>query len=164
MRRNPILAVALFAASGAISYGVILVGGDGTYVGGVTFGVLAAWLFARSARLGVITVIVTDLVWIASERIAIFLIAGQHWNSYAGMAVAGLVGGAGVAVAAGLFRALPWATAAGVLAALPFGWWEQQGSDRPLIWCLTLWQAAVGTTLWACTAPLRALPDTVPDR
>jgi len=164
MPRNPILVALLFAASGAISYGVIIVRDAGTYLGGVTFGLLAAWQFVRSPRLGALTVVAADLVWIASERVAMWLIVDQHWNAYVGMAAAGLAGGLGVSMAAGLFRSAPWAVAAGVLAALPFGWWEQQGSDRPLLWCIALWQAAVGTTVWACSSRIRKLPDTVPDR
>jgi len=164
MPRNPILIAALFALSGAVSYGLIVVRDEGTYLGGVTFGLLAAWQFVRSAKFGILTVIAADLVWIASERIAILLIADQHWNPYMGMAIAGLTGGAGVAAAAGLVKSIPWSAAAGVVAALPFGWWQQLGSDRPLPWCFVLWQAAVGTTLLVSSSPVRALPDTVPDR
>ncbi len=165
--RNPIIVAVLFVLSGAISYVLFSAWNNPA---GVPFGLLAAYLFVRSWKLWAVVVVLVDLVWIASVRTAFALIADNR--TYFAMAVAGLVGGLGVALATGLgcrsllsVRCVCAAGIAGTLAALPFGWWVQ-GSEKNAfagVTCFAIWQAVVGTTLWARSSPVRALPGIVPN-
>ena len=157
----------LFGLSGAVSYGELWLWQDRPvtlWLGGVPFGILAACLFARTLQAGSFLVILFGLVWAASVETAIFLIGDHAWNSYIGMALAGLVGGFGVAASTGISyrsllsaRSLVLVTITGGVLALPFGYWEQKNADLPSshvlgIACFVLWQAAVGTFLFnLCT-------------
>jgi hypothetical protein len=137
---------------------------------------LGAYLFVRSWKLWIIAVVLIDLVWIVSERAAVFSIADHNAGYYPGMAGAGLLGGLGVGASTGLgccallsLRSLAAASGAGGLSALPFRWWVQTNLDEPRsgfagVACFAIWQPVVGTTLWARSSTICDLLDTAPGR
>ena len=170
VRRNPIVVALLFAVSGVITFLLLRTWNPGFYLGGITFGLLAGFLFVRFKKFWPVIVLQMDLVWMAAWRSAVFLIVDWRWNAYLGMMVAGVIGGLGVAASSGVgrrellaVRYLAILAAVGAIAALPFGWWEQKNSDSPLLWCFAIWQSVVGVTLWACNSRLVSLPDKAPD-
>jgi hypothetical protein len=157
--RNPIVVAILFALSGGITFGLLNTWNPGFYIGGVTFGLLAAILFTRPSWMWLVIIVLVNLVWIAAWRNAVFLITNLGWNSYAGMLVSGVIGGGGVAASTGISRRSLLAVQplivmalAGAIASLPFGWWEQKNTDSALPWCFAIWQCVTGVTLWACNS------------
>lgn len=166
--RSPTALAVLFGVSGAMSYCLLLLDWPFlVYLDGIVLGLVAAYVFVPSGNLRAVTVVLTDLVWIGSYRGAVLLIADHHWNPYAGMVIAGVWGGIGVAAVHGIGQrrllsgvSLLAAGFAGGVAALPFGWWEPRDSNVALLGCLILWQLAVGVTLSVCSSPRPALLDT----
>ena len=100
--REPVVLVAFLAVCGALSYFLFAARNARDFPAGIPFGLLAAYLFVRSWKLWIIAVVLIDLVWIASERAAVFSIADHNADYYPGMAGAGLLGGLGVAASTGL--------------------------------------------------------------
>jgi len=179
MPRNPIQVAALFALSGAASFGLVWAWDSlfyyaGSWVfnlDGIFFSVMAAYLFVPSRKLWGIVILLVDVVWIASAQSAAYLVANTHSNDYFSMAVGGAVGGLGVTLSVGLgshrllsLRSLALVTVVGSLAALPFTWWVRRDSKLSGFACFVVWQAMVGTTLWVRNSPIRELPGTAPNR
>jgi hypothetical protein len=169
--REPVVVVVLFALSGALSYFLFTFWNNQEFPPGIPFGLVAAFWLVRPWKLWPVSIVLIDLVWIGSVHTAIALMSDKR--TYLAMAVAGLIGGLGVAIATGIgcrtllsIPSLAMAAIAGGLAALPFGWWVQ-GSEKNAfagVACFAIWQAAVGTTLWARSSPVRERPNTAPDR
>lgn len=127
------------------------------FLGGITFGLVAAYLYACPPKVWFAIALLTDAIWYGSVQCAIHLIQDLSWNVYLAMAMAGLLGGVAVAASTGIghrgllsMRVLGAAAIAGALAALPLGWWEHHNEATGLIF-FPLWQAAVGTTMWVCS-------------
>jgi hypothetical protein len=144
----------MFALSGAISFGLLYIGHVGMFLGGITFGLVAAYLFACPPITWLPIVMLTDAVWYASVQLTIHLMQDYSWNVYAAMAVAGVFGAAAVAASTGTgwrallsVRVLAAAGFAGGLAALPLGWWEHHAEITGIVF-FPAWQALVGLAMW----------------
>jgi hypothetical protein len=164
--RNPIVVAVLFALSGVITDLQLANWDRGFYLGGVSFGLLAAIVFFRPGWMWLLLIVLMNLVWIAAWKTAVYLITDLTWNSYVGMAIAGVIGGVGVAASTGIERRnllaiqpLLVTAVAGGIASVPFGYWEPRSSDSPLIWCFAIWQCVTGVTLWACSSRAVAIAD-----
>jgi hypothetical protein len=148
----------LFALSGAISFGLLYVDQAGMYLGGITFGLVAAYLFGCAPMTWSPIVILTDAVWYGSVHLTIYLIQDHSWNTYLAMAAAGVLGGAAVAASIGVGcrgvlspRVLLAAGFAGGLAALPLGWWEHHAEITGIVF-FPAWQVLVGLAMWRAAA------------
>ena len=168
--------MAFLAVCGALSYFLFAARNARDFPAGIPFGLLAAYLFVRSWKLWIIAVVLIDLVWIASERAAVFSIADHNADYYPAWPVRACWAAWELRRPPGWAAALcspsdPWLGRAepGALSALPFGWWVQTNLDEPRsafagVACFAIWQAVVGTTLWARSSTIRDLPDTAPGR
>ena len=153
-----ILAAVLFAGAGVLSKLLLETALTRTFLGvapGVLpFAILAAILCVRPALRMPVVAILHCVVWTGAFWVAIALDrAIPHGN----MCVAGFVGGLGVAASTALgcrrlmhIRPLLLLAVAGAIAAVPFQLPVfTQGSDAAMAWPFAIWQAAVGTLLYA---------------
>ena len=143
------------------------------------FAVLCGLLFIRTVR-AILTVPLMVAVWLAAYSAATMVGLQTPNEAYLlPVAVGGLVGGLGIALAASIChrgllspRHLLAAALTGCVGALPFGFWLKSyylhlgGWPDPLQpvrlqYAFAIWQAAVGTCLYAvCTrAKKKALPE-----
>ncbi|MGA3026965.1 MAG: hypothetical protein ABSF98_19585 [Bryobacteraceae bacterium] len=153
-----ILAAVLFVGAGVLSELLMDTALTKTFLGVapavLPFAVLAAILCVRPALLMPVVAILHCLVWAGAFWVAVALDRG---TPHANMCAAGLVGGLGVAAATAigcrkLIRARPLLLLAGVgaVAAVPFQLpLFAEGSDAAMAWPFAIWQAAVGTLLYA---------------
>jgi hypothetical protein len=151
----------LFAITGAASS--FIAGGETfrSYLIGIPFGILAAYLIGGTPKKIVVTAALISLVWIVAFYTALEL--DRLHNTYLGMCMAGLVGGAGVLLSIQIGGAKPifWKTVGigaliGAVAAIPFCW-NYASSDTP--WGqFAIWQAAVGTYVYLAAGKVGTLP------
>jgi hypothetical protein len=153
-----ILAAVLFAGAGALSDFLMGTRLTQTFLGVapavLPFAILAAVLCVRPAPRMPVTAILICAVWAGAFWTAVALDRGDSWlNLFA----AGLVGGLGVAGATAIgcrrliqARSVCLLAAAGTLAAAPFRWQVfPQHDDASMVCALVIWQAVVGTLLYA---------------
>jgi hypothetical protein len=118
------------------------------------FAILAAILCVRPVLTMPVVAVLHCLVWTGAFWLAVYLDSdAPHWN----MLAAGLVGGLGVALSTAIgcpklwrIRAILALAATGAVAAVPFEMQLfTQGPDASMMWPFAIWQAAVGTLLYA---------------
>jgi hypothetical protein len=152
-----ILVAVLFAGAGVLTPQLMDTAPLRTSLGNapavLPFAILAALLCVRPVLLMPVVAILHCAVWSGAFWLAIALDSGiPHLN----MIAAGLVGGLGVAASTAigcrkLIRVRSFLMAAvGAIAALPFQVpIFMQGPDASIVWPFAIWQAAVGTLLYA---------------
>jgi hypothetical protein len=147
----------LFAGAGALSevlMGTVL---TKTFLGVapavIPFAILAVVLCVRPVKWMPVVAILICAVWAGAFWLAVAL---DRANSHANIFAAGLVGALGVAISTAigcrkLIRARPVCllSAAGALAAAPFQWSGFTESDAGMAAAFAIWQAVVGTLLYA---------------
>ena len=153
-----ILAAVLFAGAGVLSEMLMDTAVTKTLLGVapavLPFAILAAILCVRPALRMPAVAILLCLVWTGAFWVAVAL---DHTIPHANMCAAGLVGGLGVAASTAIgcrklihIRPLLLLAAAGAVAAVPFQLpLFTQGSDMDMAGAFAIWQAVVGTLLYA---------------
>jgi hypothetical protein len=159
-RREAIWPTVLFIGSGLLTYQIYYwIANPDRFplvmqlLTGIPFGLACSVRFIRSRKWIPLAVLLDSATWVAAYRLGLPL-AG-NLNPYAGMAVAGILGGLGVTASTGLGcrslytrRALGGAALVGAIAGLPFGLLLNRSGQEALILAISfpLWQVAVG--LW----------------
>jgi hypothetical protein len=152
-----VLAAVLFAGAGALSEVLMGTALTKTFLGVapavLPFAILTAILCVRPAWRMPVVAILLCAVWAGAFWLAVALDRG---DSYLNMFAAGLAGGLGVVVATAIgcrrlihARSVCLLAAAGTLAAAPFRWRVFPQDDVAMICAFVIWQAAVGTLLYA---------------
>jgi len=164
----------LFGLGGA--YSATMFTDDGGWRMGmlpIPFALISAVLFLRTP-LAVLVVPYISLVWLFAYLTAMISGMGAGSGSFWPVCAGGAVGGFGLLFGVAVsddrlftLRFVVRAVAIGALAALPFGFWLEAyrgSSGTPmesvepglLRWCFAIWQAAVGTYLYAIRTRERA--------
>ncbi|HTP88963.1 MAG TPA: hypothetical protein VMJ34_18555 [Bryobacteraceae bacterium] len=152
------LVAVAFAVAGVLSELLMGTAITKTFLGAapavLPFAILAAVLCTRPLYLAPVTMCLHCAVWTGALWLAIAL---DSRVPQLNLCIAGMAGGLGVAVAGMLgcrklmrARTVLWLGAVGAVAAVPFQIpIFTQGPDSYMIWPFAIWQAAVGTLLYA---------------